>query len=288
MNTFIFAKRNVLNFFRDKAAIFFSLLAALITIGLYVLFLGDLLVNQMSAEIFADKGRFLIDSWIMAGVISITSISSAMGAYEAMVNDKVNKTLKDFYSAPLKKREIVAGYILSSFTVGMIMSLIALVFSEFYILIYGGSFLPLFSYVKMLGVILLSVLSSCSIMFFIVSFFKTSTAFATGSTVVGTLLGFVAGVYIPIGQFPAAVQTVLKFIPISHSSVLMRQIMMTDTLNSLNISPEYLSEFNLQLGLKFEAFGTTLTPLHSILFIAFITVLFFGLSVIKLSKKGNE
>jgi len=35
-----FAKRNLLIFFRDKAAVFFSLLAVFLIIGLYALFLG--------------------------------------------------------------------------------------------------------------------------------------------------------------------------------------------------------------------------------------------------------
>ena len=36
-----FANRNLKVFFRDKTAVFFSLLAVFIVLGLYVLFLGD-------------------------------------------------------------------------------------------------------------------------------------------------------------------------------------------------------------------------------------------------------
>jgi len=35
------ARRNLTVFFRDKAAVFFSLLSALIVFGLYIFFLGD-------------------------------------------------------------------------------------------------------------------------------------------------------------------------------------------------------------------------------------------------------
>ena len=44
MNTFI--KRNVRLFFRDRSAVFFSLLAVLIIIGLYALFLGDVWLSD--------------------------------------------------------------------------------------------------------------------------------------------------------------------------------------------------------------------------------------------------
>jgi multidrug/hemolysin transport system permease protein len=36
-----FTVRNLKVFFRDKSSVFFSLLSAIIIIGLYVLFLGD-------------------------------------------------------------------------------------------------------------------------------------------------------------------------------------------------------------------------------------------------------
>lgn len=42
-----FAKRNLKLFFRDKSAVFFSLLAVFIIIGLYALFLGDVWTGGM-------------------------------------------------------------------------------------------------------------------------------------------------------------------------------------------------------------------------------------------------
>lgn len=284
-NSLIFAKRNILNFFRDKAAIFFSLLSALIIIGLYVLFLGDLIQSGM--QDFGDNARFIIDSWIMAGVVSITSITAAMGAFEAMVSDKTSKTLKDFYSAPIKKKEIAAGYILGSFVVGVILCLIALVFAELYIVLYGGSLLSIVSYLKIIGIILLSVLSGSSFMFFLVSFFKTQASFATGSTLTGTLIGFLTGVYIPIGNLPSVIQSVIKIIPVSHSAVLLRQVMMEKAMSGVNIPTQYLNNFNLQMGVNLEVNSATLTPLHSILYLVIAAVVFFILSVIKMSKKSK-
>ena len=52
-------KRNITIFFRDKASVFFSLLSVLIIIGLYVLFLGDLMEQSMPD---APGVRFLMDS----------------------------------------------------------------------------------------------------------------------------------------------------------------------------------------------------------------------------------
>ncbi|MFR1983726.1 MAG: hypothetical protein ACLS4Z_08430 [Christensenellaceae bacterium] len=40
-----FAKRNLLVFFKDKSSVFFSLFAVFIIIGLYALFLGDMMAG---------------------------------------------------------------------------------------------------------------------------------------------------------------------------------------------------------------------------------------------------
>ena len=42
-----FMKRNLRLFFRDKMSVFFSLLSVFIIIGLYVLFLGDMMTGNM-------------------------------------------------------------------------------------------------------------------------------------------------------------------------------------------------------------------------------------------------
>ena len=85
--------RNLKLFFRDKMTVFFSLLGVLIIIGLYVLFLGDTITSGMQD---IPNARFLMDSWIMAGVLAVTSITTTMGAFGIMVDDRHNNLIKDF------------------------------------------------------------------------------------------------------------------------------------------------------------------------------------------------
>lgn len=70
-------KRNLLVFFKDKSSVFFSLFAVFIIIGLYALFLGDMMAEQVAG---LENGRFVMDSWISAGLIAITPVTSTMGA----------------------------------------------------------------------------------------------------------------------------------------------------------------------------------------------------------------
>ena len=94
-----FVKRNLLLFFRDRAAVFFSLLGVLVIIGLYLLFLGDAMKSDFRR--FEGAGP-LVDNWIMAGVIAVTPITTAMGALGNMIDDQRHKISKDFLSSPIR------------------------------------------------------------------------------------------------------------------------------------------------------------------------------------------
>jgi len=282
-------KRNLKLFFRDRMSVFFSLLAVFIIIGLYVLFLGDMTTNSLKT-LFGENARFVVDTWIMAGILSVTSITTTMGAFGIMIDDTVKKISKDFSSAPLKRSQLAGGYIISSFLIGLIMSIVAFLGAEIYIVARGGKLLELLPFLKLLGVMLLSVFASSSMVFFIVSFFKSANAFATASTILGTLIGFLTGIYIPIGSLPSAIQTVIKIFPISYSGVLFRQIMM-DTPMSIafkNVPAQVIDIFKQTMGIVFFFNGKEVSPFMCILILVITGVVFYLLAVIRISiKKKN-
>ena len=282
MSTFI--KRNVKLFFRDKSAVFFSLLAVFIIIGLYALFLGDVWLEDFPD---IEGARFLMDSWLIAGLLAVTSVTTTLGAFSVMVEDKSKKIAKDFYSAPIKRRSITGGYLFSVFIIGVIMSIVALVLSEAYVLLNGGELLGVIEALKVFGIILLATLSNTALMCFIVSFFKSQNAYATASTIIGTLIGFIAGIYLPIGTLPEAVQTVVKVFPVSHAAVLMRQAVMDVPIDAAfaGAPQEALDGFNSMMGVSYKFGDFTVTPWMSIAFLVVTGILFYGLAMMKMAKK---
>ena len=278
-----FSGRNLKVFFKDRASVFFSLLAVFIIIGLYVLFLGDVWTSGNDLPGI----RFLMDSWIMAGLLGVTSITTTMGAFEAMVSDKVDKKLKDFASSPISRARLTGGYILSAIVIGIIMTLVALVLAEVYIIASGGELLGLVALIKVLGLVLLSVISSTSMVLFLVSFFNSRNAFTSASTVIGTLIGFLTGIYLPIGQLPEAVQWIIKCFPPSHAAVLLRQVMMEKPLEAsfAGLPVEAAESFKETMGVVFNYNGTIGSPMLSIAVLAASAVLFFLLAAMRFSKK---
>lgn len=276
-----FLIRNLKVFFKDKTAVFFSLLAVFIIIGLYALFLGDVWV-----ESFGDmrETRYLMDSWIMAGLLAVISVTTTMGAYGTMVEDKSKGVNKDFIVSPVKKHDIVMGYILSAVIIGIIMSVIAFVLAQVYIVINGGNFLNFSQTIKTLGLIILATLTNSSIVLFVVSFFNSSNAFATASTIIGTLIGFITGIYLPVGSLPNAVQWIVKCFPVSHAASLFRQVMMERPMSVTfaGASETAAAEFKEMMGVTFSFGNGEVSPYISIIILICTAALFYTLSLFNL------
>ena len=277
-------KRNLLIFFRDKSSVFFSLLGVIVIIGLYVLFLGDMMVKGMGDM---PGARFLMDSWIMAGLLAVTPITTSLGAMGTIIVDQKYGYYKDFAASPLKRSTIAGGYIISGFVISLILTLLTFILAEVYIVMYGGELLSLSASLKIIGLILYTTAFSSIMMFYLVSLFKSVNAYSAASTVIGTLIGFLTGIYIPIGSLPKSVQTVVKLFPPSHSAVLFRKIMMKPAEEAAfaGATTEVIQAFRLELGVAFRIGDTVLSSYSSILYILLFMVIFFVLTLAKITRK---
>ena len=277
-------KRNLLIFFRDKGSVFFSLLGVFVIIGLYVLFLGDMMVKSMDD---LPGVRFLMDSWIMAGLLAVTPITTSLGAMSAIIEDKRYGMYKDFATSPMRRSTIAGGYIISGFLISLILTFLTFLLAEAYIVMYGGELLTIDAALKVIVLIPFTAAASSIMMFYLVSWFKSVNAYSAASTIIGTLIGFLTGIYIPIGTLPASVQTVVKFFPPSHAAVLFRRIMMeqAEKVTFAGAPQEVLEEFHLELGAAFQVGNTVLRPYASILYILLFMIVFFILALIKITRK---
>ena len=244
-------KRNLLLFFRDRANVFFSLLAVFIILGLYVLFLGDMMEQSLREQLGfdSDKISVVMASLTLAGMVAVTSVTSGLGAVVVSISDK-EMAAKDFFTSPVSRGKIMRSYMIGSAIVGFIMTFAALIIVLAYIALNGGVLPNGLGFMRLLLTMALSVLCGNSIVFFLSVFVKTQNAFTSLSTVVGTLIGFLMGIYIPIGQFPEAVQWVVKCFPMTHAASMFRQILADSELAVLfaDAPPEALDGFRKTYG----------------------------------------
>jgi multidrug/hemolysin transport system permease protein len=282
----VIAKRNLKIFFRDKSAVLFSFLTVFIILGLYIVFLGDMITRDLQDVVEVD---FLINRWVMAGILAVSSVTSTLGAFGVMIEDRSRKILKDFTAAPLKRHHIAGGYILSSFIIGVSMSLVTLLLAEVFIVLSGGEWLSVIDLLKVLVLIPLAVLASSSIVLLITSFLGSQSAFTSVSTIIGTLVGFLTGIYIPIGSLPEAVQFAIKIFPVSHAAALFRTVMLERPMElSFATAPSgVIEQFQLDMGVVYEFGSFTTNTIVSIAILLGTSVLFYSLSIINLARKSK-
>ena len=279
-----FVSRNLKVFFRDKTAVFFSLLAVLIVLGLYIFFLGDVWIDSFPNI----KGvKNLMNCWIIAGLIGVTSVTANMGAFGTMIEDKSKNKIKDFYVSPIKKSKIVGGYIISSFIVGSMMSVVTLIISQIYLVYSGVDVLNFKELTEVFLIILMTSLSNSAMILFIVSLFSSEKAFSTASTIVGTLIGFITGIYLPISMLPDSVQIIVKLVPTSHGISILRQIFMKKQMDIsfADVPTNYINEFKESMGVVYYINDKLVSNTASVFILIASTIIFFFLAVLILYKK---
>lgn len=227
------ALRNMKLYFRDRAAVFFSLLSVLVILAIYALFLGQTNAQTVENMVGTDMPgiRWLVDSWIMAGITIVISITVTLAAFAVMIEDEKQRILDGFLVTPILRSHLVLAYLAAAIVIGTSLSLLTLLLSQAYIVISGGQLLSAASMLQAIGLVFYSVITSACLLFFLITWVKTSGGFSTLSTIVGTLIGFFTGIYLPIGILPETLQSVMKWLPFTQTTSLMRQIMTRDALD---------------------------------------------------------
>ena len=282
-----FTKRNLMLYFRDKTSVVFSLMAALITFLLYIAVFRNLYGTGMLFGI--GDIRSLTDIWAISGVLAAPTVTVPLGSLWVLVDDRRQKHYKDFYSPPVARWKITGGYLLSAFVVGIIMTCALLVVTQIYLLINGGSLFTLKQYILILGVIVIATFSGAGLTLFLAGLFKNNNAYTACSLVLGTLMGFLSGNYLPNGFLPEPVHMVVKMCPVAHATALLRQIVIKEPMEEmLQVFPDQMSYFSTFMGVEFQYGSYIAEPWVHVAVLVGSGVVFYALAILVLSRKRRK
>lgn len=261
--TFYLLKRNILLYFRDYTAVFFSLLSMLIVLALMVIFLGSMNSENVvyaleqfggSRDGAADKANadYLIQMWTLAGILVVNTVTVTLTVMGKMVEDEVEHRLASFYVAPVKRIKIALGYIGSAWLAGFLMSLFTLAAGEVYMVLCGHTLLPADSLWKLTGMILLNAFVYAALSYLLAMLVHSNSAWGGLQTIVGTLVGFVGAIYLPVSMLPDGVMKVLKCLPVLHGAAMIREICIKEALDTAFFGlPEMAKDvFKEQMGVS--------------------------------------
>lgn len=291
-------KRNILVYTRDRSNIFYSLLSMIIIIGLMALFLGNMNTENVvsllaeyggSRNTALDQGnaKQLVLMWTLGGIVVVNSVTITLAMVGIMVEDEDRNRLASFYVSPVNRLVFVLGYIISAIVMGIIMCILTVGIGEAYVLLSGGEVFTFNQLGKILLLIILNVFTSSCFMFLIASFVHSTSAFAGVSTIVGTLVGFLAAIYLPMGMLPSHIQKVLKIFPLLHGSSLMRSVFTEEAIKDtfLNCPIELIDGYKEAMGITFTWNGTIVDNKIKVAFMVISGIIFITISALVQRKR---
>ena len=221
-------KRHTLTFLRDKAAVFFSFLSVIILLALYFLFIGRQYTSDLPDSVDEGLKTFLSVGVIMGGVLVINTVSLALGVMGNIITDLQFKKLDAFLVTPIKRYKIILSYYITSIMVTSILTLSMWILTIFYVGVIGGYWYSFLTMVRVAGLIVFFTFISASLMIFLTTILKSVNAFGALSGVLGTLIGFMSGIYMPLFVLGKSMAYVASIIPFTHMTILLKQILLKE------------------------------------------------------------
>lgn len=214
--------RHIKNYYRDKAAVFFSFLSVIILLLIYFLFLGNM-YNGIPFENSIDKTRF-ITGFTMGGILVVNLLTMSLGVIGTYVNDIAAKRINGMLVTPVKRYKLTISYFISTFLLTIMFTFIMFLAVYLYIGLngYWYSFLTI---LHILGAILLFGVIAIPLIIFIISFVNSINAFGGVSSLVGTLIGFISGIYIPLSVLDPFTRNVASLLPFSHMAIYLKRLL---------------------------------------------------------------
>ncbi|MDO5684241.1 MAG: ABC transporter permease, partial [Propionibacteriaceae bacterium] len=275
-------RRNLRIYFRDKTAVFLSLLSPVILLFLYLLFLGSLQVNSVAREVpqaaTGDISAF-VNAWVFAGMIAITPFTTAFAAMGSFVDDKATGRFREFRVSPLKETDLIIGYLGAGFIVAVLMTSVLLGAGVTFLSLVTGVSFTVGGVAQAFGLILLLSLAYSAVGAFILTFVGSSAGYTAVSTVIGTILGFLAGVYLPIGMLGRAVADGLNLLPFSPAAMLVRGPLVAGPRDTLAAaagpgSQQTIDAINAEYGFTLFVGGVQLQPAWVVIGLFVVAVVF--------------
>ncbi|GAA1090764.1 ABC transporter permease [Tsukamurella spumae] len=234
-------RRNVVVFFRDPPAVFFSLLSPIILFVLFSAFLGGVQTDALQKSLpgaHGDDVDAFVYSWVIANLVMITTATTSLSALVVFVNDRVGNVFRDFLVSPISRLQMILSYLLGAFVVSVALSAAVLVLAEVYLGIVYSAALSAGAFVQALAQLVGFCLVFSAIWSLVVTFIASNGVFTSVATIVGTAGGFLAGAYITVGALPSGVVTFMNLLPLNQAATLMRAPFTRAPLDALTGSSE--------------------------------------------------
>lgn len=236
--TTVLIKRNIKLFFKDKGMFLTSLITPMILLVLYATFLGNVYKDSFYMTIpkgieIADKiVNGYVGGQLISSILAVSCVTVAFCSNMLMVQDRANGSIKDLYVSPINKTSLALSYYIASLSSTFIICFTATAVCLIYIAIIGW-YLSFADVLFILLDVFLLVMFGTAISSVINFFLSTQGQISAVGSIVSSAYGFICGAYMPISQFSDTLQNIVKFLPGTYGTSLLRNHSMNGVFREL-------------------------------------------------------
>lgn len=294
--------RNIRVYLKDKTSIIMSLMAQIIILGLFLLFLKNNYTDSIISQLGELEGMLsekdinaIVNSYLMAGVIGTSVVTVALNSLSVMVSDRERKISFDYGAAPVKGHTVVLSYfsgaVVNTFLVSAVLTTAGFIF-----LCIGSEITyTLLDFLKIYGLVALGSISATLVLMVFASFFKKSSTQGSFGVLVSAAIGFITGAYIPVSQFSDTIQTCVNLIPSSQIAGMMKYVLVTPTIEHANDvlggidNGEFAKAMYQTFAVKLNLFGNEIDFGFMLMYsvIAIAVFLIINLAIYKFASKNK-
>ena len=255
-------RRELTLYFGSPSNVFMSLLGALISFILYLVFLQHNLEQNFTHVV---NGQAVLDFWLLSGTIAVAGITTTFTGMSLFVRDLESGTIADFLVSGVSKVKIRLSYLMVFIVIfSYFASVDQITLSSAQI----GHTVGLILFTSVLWVILNALLTLPV---------KNSDTLGRIGSIIGTAAGFFTTVYIPVGTLSRGAQNIIGLTPAPYVSTLFRQVLIPQS--------SLPSDIKDLLGLTFTINRVTLESFSALVLIVaaflFVYAAFLGVAVLR-------
>lgn len=275
-------KRNILVYLRNSTTVIFSLMAPVLILVIYTLFMGDIQVDMLGGVIEGvpnvsdETMKMIVNAWMIPGIVAISCLTVALNGMLVMIEDKERGTVNDFTASPLNPVTRLLSYVIAAVILTFTICFVFLIIGMIYLAVSTGVYFGVAALFELILIVWLSSLSAVLGLMCIMTFFKTIMGVSAFTGIFSALIGFLIGAYLPVSMLPIGIQNLANLIPGSYSTGLFRSIFMNALFEqSPNLSPAFIEQIKEVYSFDLVLFGQTISRTGMYLYLTGSIIVFF-------------
>ena len=271
-----FIRRNLRLFCGNRLNILLSFASVLIVVGIYILFLRDFLLDTVTrAGVENALVKEFTDRFMLAGLLIVVNTTTCFGILQLSVADTETGIRRDYLVAPVSHFSLTLGYWATAVLVSAFFTLCTVLGGELFFRIRYHNALPGATLFQAAGTVLFSSMMNAAILLCLSRRLKSTATFSTLANLYGTLIGFLAGAYLPYSFYPSWLRGMLFYFPPTQAVSVLRQLY-TEHLRiplARQRPAEFLPSLLQSFGIELRLHGSCVTMQRQYGLLAFLFLL---------------